>query len=194
MKIFEIRVDITRQFKQYESDKVGVSAILSEGEDVHEAILKMKKICLGEAVSIEGTEVIKEEVKQMELPIAKEEPKVKKEVKKETKKVERPKVEEPKAEEVKEEVKEEEPKVKKEVKKPVSKNIAYDRANDLHKKHVGTFLDSKYPTWRKDEKVKSAAVTTSQLMAGKDFMSASGTVLPEFVEQFCKSVENALRS
>jgi outer membrane biosynthesis protein TonB len=194
MKIFEIRVDVTRQPKDFEPIKIGLSAHLSEGEDAYTAIQRMKKLCFEQKDEVEGTEVIKEEVKQMELPIVKEEPKVKKEVKKETKKVERPKVEEPKAEEVKEEVKEEAPKVKKEVKKPVSKNIAYDRANDLHKKHVGTFLDSKYPTWRKEEKVKSAAVMTSQLMAGKDFMSASGTVLPEFVEEFCKSVENALRS
>lgn len=188
MKIFEVRVDITRQLKQYESDKVGVSAILEDGDDVCQVIQDCKKICEGQILEVKGTSTTKVDVKQLELPIENK-PEIR--VKPEAKKAPAPKVEEVKAEEPK---KEEPKKVKKEAAPKKPKNITYSRENDLHKKHVGQFLDDKYMTWRKDPKVKAAAVEASKAMEGKEFMNSSGEIIEEFKTSFTETLENALKS
>jgi hypothetical protein len=185
MKIFEVRVDLTRQKKQYESDKVGVSAILDEGEDVYEVISSMKSICLGQYSDKKGTSVSKSEVKVEEKKAVEKKVEAEKATpKKETVSVEREKATPP----VKEVVK------KKAPSKKTAKNIEYDRSNDLHKKHVGVLLDKKFPSWRKDPKVHAAAVETSKTLAGKPFMSSKGDILPEFTEGLYKSVEDALHA
>lgn len=195
MKIFEVRVDLTRQLKQYESDKIGVSAVLEEGEDVHTAINALRDVCLGKLVQgLKGGDKVEVEVttvdkNQVELPIqeptpAKPKPKAK--AKPEQVRVETPKVEEVKVEEVKVEVKAE-PKVK--VK---AKEISYDRGSDLHKKHVGKLLDSLYSDWRKDVKKLEAAKKVSIAMEGRNFMDASGEIVDSFRKEFTSEMMNEL--
>jgi hypothetical protein len=193
MKIFEARVELTRQLKQYESDKVGLSGVIEDGDNVLECIEVLKQLCLGNQVdNIPGGGKSEVSLKQLELPIekapiaAKKAPTTKKATE------EKPKVEEAKVEEAStkaEETKVEEPKKKKAA--PASKFIVYDRQNDLHKKHVGTLLDNNFHGWRKDDKLKEICKNVSVQLEGKDLMDSKGEILQSFIEELVKAVKSA---
>jgi len=200
MRVFELRMDLKRQHKQYESDLIGISVMLEDGDYVHEVMSVARRVCLGEEVPglrggslslpLNQTEMVlptKEALKQAptkEEPV-KAEPAKKAAPKKETPakeaapaKTEEPAKEEPAKEEP---IKEEPAKAEPAKKAKPSKAIAYDRNSDVHKKHFGAMLDKHFPNWRKELMTK--AVTASKTLEGKDFMDNTGNLLPEFEKE-----------
>ena len=208
MKIFEIKVEITKNLGNYENEKVGLSAQVEEGESAQSCISRLKDIAWGreskEPVQMElipaakttetktvETKAPETKPKETKKPKAKEEAKVEEkaaptEVKEEAKVEEKaapPEVETKKTDEEKAE----KPPVKEEVAEPKGrarlKASSYDRSNELHKKFIGEFLDKEFPTWRTDT---SKARKASEILNGKDFLDAEGMMLESFKEEFRK--------
>ena len=194
MRVYELRVDLTRSYKQYESDKVGVSILTEEGDDLVELLKVTKRFLLGEEVKglKAGQQIISSDQLSLplETPTPKEtegevkptpakEKKVKEEPKKDELKVEEPKVEQPKVEQPK---REEKPKVDKKPK--AVKAIQYDRNNETHKKHVGVLLNDIDPNWRTTGMQK--AVAASKALEGSDFMDSSGEIVASFKESLAE--------
>jgi hypothetical protein len=74
MKVIEVRVDATLRKAEYESEKVGVTAIVEETEDYRNVIQELKDFIYGKKTSDKKTKtsVVKEEIQET----AKEEIKV----------------------------------------------------------------------------------------------------------------------
>lgn len=195
-RVFEIRVDVTINKGNYESEKIGVSAQLPEGVDPVGEILELKSLAYG----YKGLE-----------PVAKTEVSIKEEAtvdtfsEKETKKAKISKAKEsvakaePKIEpqtdlnvEPVEETEEEKPEVKSvvekqtplKVKKLKSAASPYDRTNDLHKKLFGEHIDSLYPKWRSNAEVSKKAVSASAKLNGTAFLDAEGLITNSFKDAF----------
>lgn len=169
LQVTEVRVDVTRQGpKQFESDKVGLTATLAEGANVTEAIAELKRVILGEiSKEVSGTPA------KVETKVAKKE---------EAPKVEAPKIEnavqgEPEVSKV------EAPKKTKKAAAPkATKNTPYDRQLDTHKSLLGKYLDETVPGWKK-QKIQQASKASNEL-AGSDFLDAEGNILQSFKDAF----------
>jgi hypothetical protein len=214
MKITEIRVDLTRQGpKQFESDRVGLTAFPEDGEDVVSIIKEMKRVILCEIESLHaGSSVIEEKVevvknknvtkgevtKPQEKPQqTKERGDVSEKDNKDSEKV-RESSEEASGEEVgvKEASSEKasEEKVAKKGRKPeterktkgTGKNTPYDRTLDTHKSLLGAFLDEQYGRgWRSGSQLKKAGAISAALHEEKiDFLDGDGNILESFKERF----------
>jgi outer membrane biosynthesis protein TonB len=178
----EVRVDATINKGNYESEKVGVTFALAEGDDVFSVINLCKDVVYGKAV------FKKEEPKsKLKTEAAKEEAKTVVETV-----VEEAKAEEAKSEEtVKEEVKKEEPKKEKAGKKVAAKakETPYNRADESHKRLLSAFLDKAQPNWKTKEVITKAS-KTSQLLseAGEDFLDGDGVLLQSFKDKFLEQL------
>lgn len=64
----------------------------------------------------------------------------------------------------------------------------YSRGNELHKKMVVDYLDSKYPDWKKSMAVKAKDVSAK--LENTDFLDAEGMMLPTFKEAFDSALRN----
>jgi hypothetical protein len=204
MKITEIRVDLTRQGpKQFESDRVGLTAFPEDGEDVVSIIKEMKRVILCEIESLHaGSSVIEEKVevvknknvtkgevtKPQEKPQStKEKEDVSEKDNKDSEKV-RESSEEAGGEKASEE------KVAKKGRKPeterktkgTGKNTPYDRTLDTHKSLLGSFLDEQYGRgWRSGAQLKKAGAISAALHEEKiDFLDGDGNILESFKERF----------
>lgn len=167
MKILELRFDATIRKAEYESEKIGVTAIVEDGEDAEKALADLRNFVYKGQL----TNKVVETVKKVEAK----------------KKVE--KVEEPKTEVVVEEVKEEPVKEEKKAKKTKEKFEEYDRMNDIHKKLLSNYLDERFPGWEGDSGLKPKCIAASKMLVGEKFLDKEGSVIPEFKEKVIKLIE-----
>tara|TARA_R110000851_G_scaffold51546_1_gene122276 strand:- start:287 stop:895 length:609 start_codon:yes stop_codon:yes gene_type:complete len=202
MRVYEVRVDLTRKVADYESDRIGISALLDEGEDAIAAIRTIKGDILADFRGESPTGIMEFSTSVVEkeaAPVAKEEaaPK-KKKAAPAKKKVEGKTVpvvaeEEPTSEvetaieKDKEEVKKEAVKKKAPAKKK-TKTTPYDRSNDIHKKLLGMELDAGFEGWRKDANLKKKCVAASHSLEGTDFLDEFGAVLESFKEALSSAI------
>lgn len=165
MKVIEVRVDATVRKAEFESEKVGITAIVEETDDYRNVIQELKDFIYGKKTSDKKTKtaIVKEEIKET----------VKEEVKVEDNPT------------VLKTVEETPTPIKKE-KKTKEKFEAYDRANQVHKKLMSKILDEKYPDWESDT---SKAAAASRMMVGENFLDKEGNILQEFIEKVCKLME-----
>ena len=163
MKFNEIRYDKTFNLGDYQSEKIGSTIVLEDGEDPSKALRELIEFVHSRGI----TKVSKEipQSTQMEL----------------TKDInpnpteEKTKVEKPKKEKVT---------VVPEVK---AKTTPYNRDSDLHKKLVGELLDKNCTGWRKTpSKAKDASVK----LAGVEFLDSEGLVLKSFSDSLIAEVNN----
>lgn len=169
MKVIEVRVDATVRKAEFESEKVGVTAIVEETDDYRSVIQELKDFIYGKK------QIKKEESKAS---IVKEN--VKKTVEKETK-VEQNLNQDLGNAALKEEVVS--PKKERKVKE---KFETYDRSNQIHKKLLSGILDEKYPKWENDTSKASAA---SRMLVGENFIDKEGNVLQEFIDKLVKLMD-----
>lgn len=176
LQITEVRFDATYNKGNYESEKIGVTCSLSEGEDVFAAIETLRKITKGEKSSVASKEEIKVGVKK---------PEVKKpEVKKVEVEIEEVKeVEAPAKEVAPKEVKEKTPK-----KEKAAKVVPYSRTNDVHKKLLGSFLDKSMPSWKVGPNLKKASEISKELDGKEAFLDEVGNLLESFKELFLQKM------
>lgn len=181
----EVRVDATINKGNYESEKVGVTYAMAEGEDVFKAISLCKDVVYGRNTTDVKVEVVEKKEDKKEVSITK--PKASKAaVKAEEPKVEETKVEETKVEEPVAEVapKAEEPKKEKRtiVK---AKNTPYDRMNESHKRLLSSFLDKAQPNWKMKGIIEKAAKASQELTDSKeDFLDGDGVIMESFKTKF----------
>jgi hypothetical protein len=179
LTVIEVRLDITKNLGNYESKKIGLTAILGEGENVSEALVELERLILGGVSEIKASAIAEKKVK------------IEKAVKGEIKiaEVKAPVIEEVAAVIVEEKVIEEKVVATKAVKEPKaakvvkSKATAYERTLDVHKKLLAGFLDTNYPTWKDTSNLVKAG-EASKALVGKDFLDAEGNILAEFKETF----------
>jgi len=164
-KFTEVRYDRTFNLGSYESEKLGVTYSMADGEDIFKAIEHVKSVVLGK-------NVVKEEVKVVEAK--KEEPKKKKADPKPVEKVEESVEEETVEEPVKEEPK----------KKKAGKTITYNRKDDIHKKRLAEFLDADFPKWKDPAILKKAASISAEFDGKEAFLDAEGNILDSFKTNF----------
>lgn len=183
-KFLEIRVDVTINKGNYESEKVGITYSPEDSEDIIAVIEQCKAIAYGQAksgsiretkVEVTGTPDKKPAAKK-DTAKKPEETKV---VAEETKAV---------AEEVTEteEVKTAEPKETK--KRAATKVINYNRDDGQHKKKLADLLNKNYPNWKTDPKIKNNALSASNKFSEEPtpFIDAEGNIVPEFLEKLDK--------
>lgn len=184
MKVNEVRVELTRaNTKQYESDKVALTAMLEDGDDVVTCIGDLKKAILGEVASIQGTATVRKTEVTKPAPVAE-----KKAEEKKVEKVETPQNEKAQSGEgqVSEEKAQETPVAEKKtgkVKVKPANTTPYDRDLDTHKKQLATFLDTDFPEWKRPENLPKASEASKKLV-GSLFLDADGNILPSFKETF----------
>lgn len=169
----EVRVDATLNKGNYESEKVGVTFAMAEGDDVFTVINLCKDVVYGRAVV--GKTEPKKEIKT---EAAKEEAKT----------VIEAVVEEAKTEEVVESPKKET--VKKERKVAVkARATPYDRTNESHKRLLSAFLDKSQPNWKTKEMLSKASKISQKFSDDKeDFLDADGVPLVSFKEKFLEQL------
>lgn len=196
MNITNLKVEVKRQYSEFEIDTIGVNALLGEGDDLQSSIKELYGI-LDQNYSVhrQGKTVYKKsETGTVEKTVSKN-AKVEEEVKEEEvtpKKEKKTTPKKEKEEEVKEEApvetEEETPKKEKKTKaKRVLKGTAYDRAIDLHKKLLGEMLDSNLKGWRAKPLITKCQEASAQ-MNGEEFLDTEGNVLSSFIEKFLSIV------
>jgi len=177
----EVRFDATINKGNYESEKIGVTYAMAEGEDVFEAISTCKNVVYGNNTTVTKTTASVTETKAEKKSVVKE--------KKETPKAEEKKVEE-KVEEKAEEVKTEEKKEEKKKTVVKAKNTPYDRTKEEHKRLLSSFLDKAVPNWKSKEVVSKASAASSKLTEEKaDFLDGDGNILDSFKQAFMSLLE-----
>ncbi|OPZ24339.1 MAG: hypothetical protein BWZ03_00219 [bacterium ADurb.BinA186] len=181
-KIVEVRYDATYNRGNYESEKIGATAQVGDNEDPADVLAKLKDLCSGKAPARAEKSIVKED--PVETTEAAQETTVDKPKRsKKAKETPAPQPQE-EAEEAVEEKAAPAPKKK-------SKATPYNRANDLHKKLVGQFLDSIQKGWRDDSAVKARCGQASVDLNGTDFLDEEGVIIESFKEAFKKNLEES---
>lgn len=188
MKYNEVKYEYKVNLGDYNSEMLGISSSIQEGEDVGNCIIEVMNIIRGslgvklieKSVKAEVTSEPTLEIKEEKKTKAKKEKAVEAPVVEE-KAVEAPVVEEKVVDSPATGAAKEEAVVEESVKKPTrklkSKTSIYDRSNDIHKKLIGEILDKENPGWRAAPgKAKAASVA----LEGKDFLDDEGLVLTSF--------------
>ncbi len=179
-KIVEVRYDATYNRGNYESEKIGATAQVGDNEDPADVLAKLKDLCSGKTPAKAEKSIAKEEVVETAEEV-KETPVEKPKKQKKAKETPAP---EPEAEV---EVAEEKPVVK----KKASKATPYNRANDLHKKLLGQFLDGVVKGWREDSAVKARCGQASVDLNGTDFLDEEGMIIDSFKAAFEAHLEES---
>lgn len=158
MRITEIRVDMTFNLGNYQSEKIGFTAQVEEGENVLELRDELKLMCSLESARV--TKPIDAYIAQVDAGSKAN------------------------AEKIEEEIKEE-PKKEKKARTVKPKFSPYDRTIELHKKLFSKTLDIHVAGWRKDSsKAKSASV----LLEKESFLDVDGNVVEEFISKLVKAM------
>ena len=199
MRFNELRYDYTRNLGNYESEKMGASCAVEDGEHPVKAFDNLKAFVRGDKlphadVSVKVTDsanAAKEEKVVTEAPPKKEKKEKTAKAKKETVAVE-VEEEEEKVEESNEETEEVEEVQEEKASRPANKKSAkgateYDRENDLHKKLIGEMLDREFPNWKKGNQAKRIR-EVSREMEGELFLDSDSDVLDSFIEKFSELV------
>ena len=155
MKMTGVSYKRTFRLAEFESETIGIDAVLEEGDTVEESLAELKKLVAEQGTGATPTTATSTKKKaETKLEVAKEETKTeaKKEAKTETKKKEEP-------------------------------ATKYNPKDDKHRGALGAHFDTKFPGWRKDEGKKAALKEISHKMEGEDFMDSKGNVLKSFIEK-----------
>lgn len=185
IKITEVRYEFTFNKGNYQSEKVGVTAAISEGESFLDTMSELKKIVhqFGEGAiepkvfptpNEQNTEVLsvnKEEDKESPIQATEEKPKAKAGRK--------PLVSPEKKEELKKERLKEG--LEKAATKVKSKMTVYNRELDLHKRLFGEQLTAIIPDWKKTAMAKAKEASAS--LNGEEFLDNEGVVTQSFKEK-----------
>lgn len=192
MNIFEVRLGMTFNIGQYESERIDLAATVPDDESIAECIAEMRNIVVGSSskgakLSQETSQVhlVKETTEGLPLPskdavitplndeiavgnegtvpTAPAQDATQSNTEEAPKKAKRG------------------PKAKAAESKPApSKTVAYDRNNDIHKNIMGTLLDGIDKDWRKSSTMKEKAVQASKDLVGAEFLTSQGDVLQSF--------------
>lgn len=190
-KIAELRLDITLNKGNYESEKLGMSYAPTEEENALETISHIKNILYtggSFSPSVLKEEKVADKPKTAATTTATT-PKKTTAAVKEDKKVEETTTDKVKEEEVPvEDTKAEETPKKTKHKIKVTE---YDRDNGTHKKKLSEILTNEYPTWKKDDKLKKNALEASNKLteAKTPFIDNDGNVVPEFLTKLKEIME-----
>lgn len=172
MKITEMRVDVTLNKGNFENEKIGVTAIVEESDNVLALRKHLLDLCKGvdSELDLPIEKAIKEVEKVKEKKSKKEKAEEKDEVVEETiVKVETSTEEEP--------VIEEKPKEEKKSKKTKVVYTKYDRNLKLHKELFANMATEIFGDWKSiSAKVKAA----SMLLEKTDFLDENGEILESF--------------
>jgi hypothetical protein len=181
MDILEVKYSKRFNIGDYQHEEYTVLATLEENEtaDWAFAVLKerVERAHLSKVKVEEKLPKVEEQLPKLEEAAKEEEaPVVKKAKGRPAGAKNKPKDEPPKEEMAEEEKVEEAP--KKTFKKV---GTPYSRQNEIHKKMFAEKLAMILPSWKETEAGKNKARLASQTLEGKEFLDASGTVLPEFI-------------
>jgi hypothetical protein len=167
MKINEIKYEKTFNLGNYESEKIGVSCAVDEGESSYAVLAAMKIF-----VSKRGLEIPEEEEKpqNVEAPEQKEQ---------ETPKV---KAETETAETPKESSKPEKKKGGGGAKVKRVKGTPYTRESEIHKKLFSELLFREFPKWNSSPEGKAKGKEVSLKVVGQEFLDSEGLVIPSFLD------------
>jgi len=167
MKITSVEYQRTFKLADYENEKIGMSAILLDGEDALECVTALKAM-VNEAQGTPSAAPAKEKKSEAKL-----------EAKKEENKKEKVKEEETKKEEAAADSKKSKDK---ETKKKPAVTTAFEYTNDDHRAQVASTLDEVCDGWRKNADAKAFAKKLATSLTGTDFLDGSGVILPSFKE------------
>lgn len=181
VKFAEVKYSKRVNLGNYESEEVGVVAVIEEGVDVQEAIQYCKDVVAGKAPK----EKTKESPKKPQSKKAtgtstasKKQPSEKTEEKEEP----APPVEEKKA-----------PAKKAPAKRTRAKKVKvveYDRTSDSHKKRISSLCaDVLGDDWRQDKEVLKKVKEASMSLAGTAFLGEDGELVDGFVKEFSSMVQ-----
>lgn len=180
MEVVEIKYGRKFNIGNYESEEIVLTAVLAEGEDAQEHLVKLKELVLA---SHAGTVVPKEVEDALE---------VIEEVVEEEEEIKAPKAsnsfdEEEETDDEEEDEEEEEVVEEKPKKKRTKKTTApYQRSNSTHKTLFGEMLTELFPKWDKVKALKDKAVAASKALEGVDFLDSEGEVLSSFTKELKK--------
>lgn len=194
MKVTELKYEAVINLGNYESERVGVTVALEDGDKPVEILQDMIKFAKSKGSTplasnkVMETTVTKPQVEPPKASEPTEEPAAPVTKKAKKAKVEEPKNTEPEAAETSETTSTEEadePKEEKPASKKRVKNTVYSRSNDIHKKAFTDMLTVVYPGWKKSaDKFKAA----SEKLEGEEFLNNEAEVIPEFKDKLAKII------
>lgn len=188
-KFVEVRIDATINMGNYSSEKIGVTYVMGENEDIFKTIAMCKDVVYGKAV-VTNVDVVTEQKTAPATATEKKAPATvtkKKDVAPTTEKkvlaetAAAPVAEENKAEEVATEQKTA-PEPKRNIAKV--KNTVYNRGSEDHKRLLSAFLDKAFPNWKSKEYIKKASEISASLSEKEDFLDGEGVILESFKQKF----------
>ena len=187
-KFVEVRIDATTNLGNYNSEKIGVTYVMADGEDIFGAIKMCKDVVYGRAVA-SNVEVVVDQ-KSTATAVEKKTPATatkKKEAPAAATTATEPKQEETKTEEAQAqatETKEAAPTATAKRNIAKVKNTVYNRNNEEHKRLLSAFLDKAFPTWKSKDSIKKASEISSKLSEKEDFIDGEGVILESFKQKF----------